>query len=121
MRKKLNIAMLTMLLVFQTLLSPLSVFASEDLSTPPVVNDNGSDDEMEKNPSTPVSNDTDLSEDNIGEEELSTTPQENENKEQDPEVRLLKKKKWRMNLLKHCQWIIHHWFLKKFQLHYYHL
>lgn len=46
--KKLNIAMLTMLLVFQTLLSPLSVFASEDLSTPPVVNDNGSDDEMEK-------------------------------------------------------------------------
>ncbi|WP_249661087.1 collagen binding domain-containing protein [Lysinibacillus fusiformis] len=85
MRKKLNIAMLTMLLVFQTLLSPLSVFASEDLSTPPVVNDNGSDDEMEKNPSTPVSNDTDLSEDNIGEEELSTTPQENENKEQDPE------------------------------------
>lgn len=77
--------MLTMLLVFQTLLSPLSVFASEDLSTPPVVNDNGSDDEMEKNPSTPVSDDTDFSEDNIGEEELSTTPQENENKEQDPE------------------------------------
>ncbi|WP_249650639.1 hypothetical protein, partial [Lysinibacillus sp. D4A3_S15] len=40
---------------------------------------------MEKNPSTPVSNDTDLSEDNIVEEELSTTAQENENNEQDPE------------------------------------
>ncbi|UZM99964.1 hypothetical protein OL548_08570 [Lysinibacillus sp. MHQ-1] len=38
-----------------------------------------------KNPSTPVSNDTELSEDNIGEEELSTTPQENENTEQAPE------------------------------------
>lgn len=85
MRKKMNIAMLTMLLVFQTLLSPLSVFASEDISTPPVVNDNGSIDEMEKDPFTPVSNDTELSEDNIGEEELSTIPQENENTEQAPE------------------------------------
>lgn len=43
-----NIAMLTMLLVFQTLLSPLSAFAADDLSTPPVANDNGAEVEWQK-------------------------------------------------------------------------
>ncbi|KUF32872.1 MULTISPECIES: collagen binding domain-containing protein [Lysinibacillus] len=85
MRKKMNIAMLTMLLVFQTLLSPLSAFAADDLSTPPVANDNGAEAGMAENLSTPVDDGTDLTEDNTGEEDLSTTPSENENTEQAPE------------------------------------
>lgn len=74
--------MLTMLLVFQTLLSPLSAFAADDLSTPPVANDNGAEAGMAENLSTPVDDGTDLTEDNTGEEDLSTTPSENENTEQ---------------------------------------
>ncbi|KYG90180.1 hypothetical protein A0U40_08035 [[Bacillus] sp. KCTC 13219] len=47
MRKKINIAMLTMLLVFQTLIGPLSVFADEVIipeQTPPVEENNGGGD-----------------------------------------------------------------------------
>lgn len=40
MRKKINIAMLTILLVFQTFIGPLSVFAEEDLSSLPPAEDN---------------------------------------------------------------------------------
>ncbi|MGE7091305.1 collagen binding domain-containing protein [Lysinibacillus sp. NPDC048646] len=90
--KKLNLAIITLLLVFQTVLSPISVFAEEDLSTPPVENDNGTDlteaDTDEEDLSTPPvenGNSTDLTEGGSGEEDLSTTQPENESTEQAPE------------------------------------
>ncbi len=78
-----------MLLVFQTLLSPLSVFAAEAPSTPPVDKDNVTDltkGGTDENLSTsPVDNGTDLIESDSNEEDLSTNQPENEGTEQVPE------------------------------------